>query len=79
MRRTTVFGYHLYFRHLVMSVLIVLLIISNIVDEFAVRTWDFTWAERKTTETVFVILGALVIVPVFYRRYFLEQEEEGEE
>lgn len=79
MRTATVFGYRLYFRHLVMLVLIVLLILSNFIDGYVIENWDFTWTERKTAETVFVILGALVIVPLLYRRYFLEQDEEGDD
>ena len=79
MRWTTLWGYKVYTRHMVMAVLVILLIITNIVDEIAVRYWDFTWNERKIAETVFIILGGIIICPIIYRKYFIYQDEKTDE
>ena len=72
-------GYKWQVRHLVMGVLVILLIISNIADEIAIRLWNFTWAERKIAETVFVVAGGLILCPILYRKYFTHEERENEE
>ena len=67
-------GYKIAVRHMIMAVLVVLLIISNIIDEIIVRYWETSWQDRKIITTAFVIMGALVICPVIYRKYFTYEE-----
>ena len=61
---------------MIMAVLVVLLVISNIIDEIIVRHWETSWKDRKIIETVFVALGARTICPVLYRKYFTCEDEE---
>ena len=74
MHWAALYGYKFYIRHLIMGVLVILLIISNIADEIMIRNWSFTWMERKIAETVFVIIGGIIVVPILYRRFFTHQD-----
>lgn len=74
MRWAEFMGYKVCTRHLVMGVLVVLLIMSNLADEIAIRFCDFTWMERKIAETIFVIAGGVILCLVLYRKYFVHEE-----